>query len=94
MKKVLLVIGVLLICVSMAYAGSDVKGAIINKSDVKNAANVAMGQGAKANMGTVALKDSTVKGAVINKSNVQNAANVAMGQGATAQMGSVDLKGS
>ena len=68
MKKVFLVMGVLLICVSMAYAGSEIKGAVINQSDVKNAANVAMGKDATAQMGTVAIKDSKVKGAVINKS--------------------------
>lgn len=92
MKKALLVIGVLLISGSVAYAGSDVKGAIINKSDVKGAANVAMGQGATADMGTVKMKDSSLKGAIINKSSVKGAANVAMGQGSKANMGSVVLE--
>ena len=33
-----------------------VKGAVINQSDVQNAANVAMGKGAEANVGSVTLK--------------------------------------
>lgn len=73
-------------------AESDIKGAVINKSDVKGSANIGIGEGNKANMGAVNIKDSKVKGAVINKSDVKDSANIAIGKGNEANMGSVDIK--
>jgi hypothetical protein len=71
---------------------SSVRGKVINKSNVKNAANVAIGKGATANMGSITMNKSSVKGKVINKSNVKNAANVAIGKGSEANMGSVVME--
>ena len=90
MKKVISVAaGLLFLSSSMAFAASNVKGVVVNKSNVKDAANVAVGLGNTANMGSIQLKNANVKGVVVNKSNVQDAANVAVGLGNTANMGSV-----
>jgi hypothetical protein len=80
---------------SLAFgAGSQVKeSAIINAANVSNAANLAIGKGAEANLGTVKIEGSKVeKSAVINASNVSNAANLAIGEKAEANMGSVVIK--
>jgi hypothetical protein len=75
-------------------AGSEIKeSAIINAANVTNAANLAIGKGAEANLGTVKIEGSKVeKSAVINASNVSNAANLAIGEKAEANMGSVVIK--
>ncbi len=59
---------------------------------MKNAANIAIGKGNVANMGSVNVEDSKVTGAIINSSNVKNAANIAIGKDNTANMGSVDIQ--
>lgn len=93
MKKILvLVVLSLFLITSAAFAGSDIKGAVVNESDVKGGANVAVGKDNKANMGSVNIKNSKVKGAVVNKSNVKGGANVAVGKGNEANMGSVNVK--
>jgi hypothetical protein len=75
-------------------AGSEVKeSAIINAANVTNAANLAIGKGSEANLGTVKIEGSKVeKSAVINASNVSNAANLAIGKDSEANMGSVVIK--
>ena len=75
-------------------AGSEVKeSAIINAANVTNAANLAIGKGSEANLGTVKIEGSKVeKSAVINASNVTNAANLAIGKDSEANMGSVVIK--
>ncbi|MCK5403888.1 MAG: hypothetical protein KAI75_01625, partial [Desulfobulbaceae bacterium] len=63
MKKVIsLTIGLMLAGAVSAYAASDVKGVVVNKSDVKGSANVAAGIGNKAQMGTIGIEGSRVKG--------------------------------
>jgi len=65
---------------------------VSNKSNVKGSANVAIGKGSTANMGSVQIKNSRVKGVISNKSNVKGSANVAIGKGSTANMGSVAIE--
>ena len=56
-KKVLVLVCIgMFLTAAMAFAGSDIKGAVINKSDVKGAANIAIGKGNEANMGSVNIK--------------------------------------
>ncbi len=69
--------------------GFPEKGVVVNKSNVQEAANVAVGVGNTANMGSIQLKDTNVEGVVVNKSNVKDAANVAVGVGNKANMGSI-----
>ncbi|MCK5323340.1 MAG: hypothetical protein KAJ45_04305, partial [Desulfobulbaceae bacterium] len=73
----------------IAIKNSNIKGVVVNKSNVQGAANVAVGVGNTANMGSIQLKNANVKGVVVNKSNVQGAANVAVGVGNKANMGSI-----
>ena len=81
-------------------AGSKIQqSVIVNKSNVKNSANIAKGAflgGATANQGSVQIKGSTVKqSVVVNKSNVKNSANIAIGGflgGADANQGSIQIK--
>ena len=59
MKKVIFcLISLTFILNGMAFAGSQIKGAIINKSNVKNAANIAIGKGNKASIGSIGIKNS------------------------------------
>ena len=93
MKKIAgLTIGLMLVSAGAALAASDVTGAVINQSNNQGAANVAIGVGNEANLGTVGIQNSQVKGAVINQSNNQGAANVAIGVGNEANMGSTVIK--
>ena len=55
-KKALMIVAILLASVSITAAQSTVKGVIVNKSNVKNAANIAAGPGSEANMGSVVVK--------------------------------------
>ena len=93
-KTICLALGILLVSGSVAFAESKVKGVVVNKSNVKGAANVAIGKGNEANMGSLGIEDSTVKGVVVNKSNVKGAANVAIGKNNTANMGSTQIQDS
>ena len=93
MFKKIVVMGIsVFLTAATAFAGSDIKGAVINKSDVKGSANIAIGEGNKAKMGSVGIEGSKVQGAVINKSDVKGSANIAIGKGNEANMGSVDIK--
>ena len=79
---------------SLAFAGSEVKDSTItNLSNVNQSANLAIGKGAEANMGTVKIQDSKVeKSKITNLSNVNQSANLAIGEKAEANMGSVVIK--
>ena len=79
---------------SAAFAGSEVKDSTItNLSNVNQSANLAIGKGAEANMGTVKIQDSKVeKSKITNLSNVNQSANLAIGEKAEANMGSVVIK--
>ena len=93
MKKIAIIaVAIVFVFTGLAMAQSNVKGAVINTSNVKDSANVSVGVDNKANLGTTRIESSNVKGAVINTSNVKGSANVAAGVGNTANMGSVDLK--
>ncbi len=99
-KGILFMVGMcaFLMCTGVAFGKSKVSGAVINKSKVKNSANIAVGEDSTANMGSTVIEDSDIKGAVINKSKVKNSANIAVGEDSTANMGSTviedsDIKG-
>ena len=79
---------------AVAFAGSEVKDSTItNLSNVNQSANLAIGKGAEANMGTVKIQDSKVeKSKITNLSNVNQSANLAIGEKAEANMGSVVIK--
>ncbi len=64
---------------------------MINIGNVKQAANVAIGEKATANMGSTQIKGSDVKGAILNVGTTNQAANVAIGKDVTANMGSVQM---
>ena len=92
-KKIIVLVGIgIFFTVAMAFAGSDIKGAVINKSDNKGSANIAIGEGNKANMGSTDIENSKVKGAIINQSDNKGSANIAIGKGNEANMGSVNVK--
>ena len=84
---------VMVICVvfsaSAVMAETAVKGTVTNKSNVEKSANMALGEGATANMGSVTLQNSKVDGTITNQANVKQSANMALGKGAEANMGSV-----
>jgi len=65
-KTIGLAIVGLVLCSTSAFAGSDIKGAVINTSNTKNKVNVALGTESKANLDSVNIKDSNVTGAVVN----------------------------
>ena len=62
---------------------------IINKSKIKNSANIAVGANSTANMGSIVIKDSEVDGTVINKAGIKDSANVASGAYNDANMGTI-----
>lgn len=80
--------------VGSAWAASKIDGKITNKSTVKQAANIAIGENNTANMGTINLKNATVgkSGVITNKSTVKQAANIAIGKGNEASMGSIQVE--
>jgi hypothetical protein len=41
---------------SVTLANSSIKGKVINKSNVKQSANVAIGKGAEANLGSIVME--------------------------------------
>ena len=92
MRKIFIALMILLLGTSVAFAQSKVSGKVINKSKVDKSANVAIGKGATANMGSVTMKNSQVSGKVINDSKVDKSANVAIGKGSEANMGSVTME--
>ena len=55
----------LLFSSTAALAGSDIKGAVINTSNTKTKANVAVGSNSAANLDSVNIKNSSVTGAVV-----------------------------
>ena len=90
MKKVISVaVGLLFLSSSMVFAEFDVKGVVVDKSDVQDAANVAVDVDTTADMGSIEMKDVNVKDVVVDKSDVQDAANVAVDVDTTANTGSV-----
>jgi hypothetical protein len=93
MKRITaLVIGVLLVSTSAAYADSSVKGTVTNNAKVTKALNMSMGKGATANMASITMKNSSVDGTVTNNANVEKALNMSMGENATANMASVTME--
>jgi len=57
-KTIALIIGMAFLTATTSFAGSEVSGKIVNKAEIKKSANIALGKNAKANMGSVKLKDS------------------------------------
>jgi len=77
---------------SVVIKDSDVKGAVIKRSNIRQSSNITAGQGATGNMGSIIIKDSKVSGNVINESDVKQSANVAAGDSSEASTGSVVVK--
>ncbi len=77
-----------------ALAESKVnKSIVINKSNNKGNATIAIGKDNMASTGSVNIKDSKVnKSIVINKSNNKGNATIAIGEGNTASTGSVTIE--
>jgi len=65
---------------------------IVNQSDNRGAANIAVGAGNRANLGSVAVEQSRLKGPVINQTDNRNAVNAAIGTGNAANLGAADLQ--
>ncbi|MDP3286493.1 MAG: hypothetical protein Q8M56_18845, partial [Desulfobacterales bacterium] len=84
----------LLLSSTLAFAGSDIKGAVINTSNTKNKVNVAVGSNSTANLDSVNIKNSSVTGAVVNTPAGQTSANVAVGSGNKANLSSVNMESS
>ena len=55
-KQVAIVAGMFVLAGSAAFAASDIQGALINQSNAQGAANIAIGKGNEANMGSVNVK--------------------------------------
>ena len=68
------------------------KSTLINASSNTNVLNAAIGDGASANTGSIAIKGSEVKSTVINASSNTNVLNAAIGKNATANSSSIDIK--
>ncbi len=68
--------------------------AIINKLSGSNLANIAIGLGSEANLGTVKIKGSNIKGAIINDASGSNMTNIAEGTDSKANLGSVTVENS
>ncbi len=62
---------------------------IINKSKIKNLANIAVGTNSAANMGSITFKDSEVNSTLINWGEIEDSANVASGADNDANMGTI-----
>ncbi len=96
MKKFLVAgIGAVVVLVSTSVmAESKVeKSIVINKSNNKGNATIAVGKDNMASTGSVNIKDSEVKKSiVINKSNNKGNATIAVGEGNTATTGSVTIE--
>lgn len=93
MKKITaLVIGVLLVGTTAAYADSSVKGTVTNNATVKNGVNSAIGKGATANMASITMKNSKVDGTVTNNATIEKGINSAIGENATANMGAITME--
>jgi hypothetical protein len=95
MKKVVIAVTAVSLALgfsSLSLAASDIQGDLSNKATVKESANVAIGKGSTANMGSMAVKNSNVKGTVTNKANIEKSANVAIGENVTANMGAVTMQ--
>ena len=77
---------------SVSFGKSEISGKVMNKAKVDKSANVAIGKGATANMGSVTIKNANIKGMISNNADVSKSANVAIGQGSEASMGSVTVE--
>ncbi len=79
---------------SLAFAGSEIKDATItNISNASLSANLAIGKGAQANLGSVNIENSKVEGSkVTNLNSALFTPNLAIGQGAEANSGSTVIK--
>ncbi|KJR97330.1 MAG: hypothetical protein VR65_24640 [Desulfobulbaceae bacterium BRH_c16a] len=79
---------------SVNLTNAKIDGKVSNKSTVKQAANIAIGENNTANMGSVNIKGGVVgkTGVITNTSDVKQAANIAIGKGNEASMGSVQVQ--
>ncbi|HBG20713.1 MAG TPA: hypothetical protein DDY32_15955, partial [Desulfobulbaceae bacterium] len=66
---------------SVSMKNAKVDGKLTNDSKVEQAANIAIGENNKANMGSVNMQGGSIgkTGVVTNKSDVKQAANIAIG---------------
>lgn len=89
-KSICLVAGLFWLGCSMAHAGSEVGGHLINSVKGQTLTNVAIAN-AKANLGSVTMENSKVGGHLINSVKGQTLTNVAIAN-SEANLGSVTVR--
>lgn len=72
--------------------GSSVSGAVINRTEIRNSANMAVGRRNSASLGSIQIKDSTVDGTVANQAEISGSDNIAVGSGNEAATGSIIIE--
>lgn len=73
-------------------SSSTIDGTVINRTEISNSTNIAVGRDNQASMGSVVIKNSRINGTVINDAKISNASNVASGSNNEAIMGSIEIE--
>lgn len=77
---------------SSAGATSEITGTVVNRATIRNSANIAVGKGNRAAMGSIVIKNSQVEGSITNEAEISDSVNISAGSGNEATMGAITVE--